>query len=69
MSLSDSVCANPGAGFKISEAYENVTGSAQNVTWEGIEIFKPRNTAIYMNVFTEDASERACKVPQDAHSR
>ena len=60
---------NQGAGFKISEAYENVSGMAQNVTWEDIEIYKPRNTAIYMNVFTEDASEAACKVAKDAESR
>lgn len=60
---------NQGAGFKISEAYENVSGTAENITWEDIEIYKPRNTAIYMNVFTEDASEKACKVPQDAQHR
>jgi polygalacturonase len=60
---------NQGAGFKISEAYENVSGTAKNITWEDIEIYKPRNTAIYMNVFTEDADEKACKVPQDAELR
>jgi hypothetical protein len=60
---------NQGAGFKISEAYENTTGMAQNVTWEHISIYKPRNTPIYLNVFTEDAAEHECKNPETGAAR
>ena len=58
-----------GAGFKISEAFENTTGMAQNITWEDIVIYKPRNTPLYLNVFTEDAAEKACKNPETGAAR
>jgi hypothetical protein len=58
---------NQGAGFKISEAYENVTGGVvDGITWQNIVIDRPRNTPIYVNVYTEDASLPQCKPPSDA---
>jgi len=54
-----------GIGFKISEAYENVTGQAVNITWENIHILHPRRAAIYVNVFAEDAAESACVLPKN----
>ena len=61
------VQTNQGAGYKISEAYENCTGGrVEDVTWERIEITDPRNVPIYINVYTEDASASACRPPADA---
>lgn len=58
---------NQGAGFKISEAYENVTGGmVSDVTWEDIQIINPRNVPIYINVYTEDAAAAQCRPPSDA---
>ena len=54
-----------GIGFKISEAYENVTGQIVNVTWENIDIMDPTRAVIYMNVYEEDASQSSCHLPSD----
>lgn len=40
-----------GAGMKISEAYENVTGEVRNITWRNVTIIEPRYAAMYINVF------------------
>jgi hypothetical protein len=60
---------NQGAGAKISEAYENVTGTFENITWRNITILEPRNAAIYTNVFQEDAAPPQCTVPSNASAR
>lgn len=56
---------NQGAGIKIAEAYENVTGQIYNVTWDNIHIINPRNAIAYINVFEEDASSGQCKLPSN----
>jgi hypothetical protein len=55
-----------GAGFKISEAYENVTGTASGVTFEDMVITRTRDAPIYVNVYTEGSKEAACNPPKDA---
>eukprot|EP00040_Diaphanoeca_grandis_P012185 m.62079 g.62079 ORF g.62079 m.62079 type:complete len:467 (+) comp23080_c0_seq1:45-1445(+) len=60
---------NQGAGMKISEAYESVIGQAMNVTWQDVRIMSPRDAAIYINVFAEDAAIKQCTPPTNATKR
>lgn len=60
---------NQGAGCKISEAYENVTGEFVNITWSNITIEQPRHAAVYVNTFQEDAGPGQCTPPSNASQR
>jgi hypothetical protein len=53
--------------MKISEAYEIVLGQVTNVTWENIQIYKPKLAGIYINVVQENAGSCTNTSSQPAH--
>ena len=56
---------NQGAGVKLSRPGRNATGGrVANVVWKNVRIDRPRNAALYFNVFQEDAPW-PCKGPAD----
>ena len=56
---------NQGAGIKISRPGKDATGGlVEGVAWEDYRIEGPRNAALYINVFSEDA-QPPCELPKN----